>query len=306
MLIDFKEIPSSKGDGHHQDIFEKFSRDFLAYLGYKIVSGPARGADGGIDLKVLEIRVGEDGQPIEFYWLVSCKHYAHSGGSITKEIEADIRDRVEANGCQGFMGFYSTIANQSLLDALEGLKGKLEFQLYDNEKIENNLVGVHSAEDLLMRYFPESFKKWKELYNYTEPIQLFEAHLKTLKDTAGNLGEVGLFEELFHSTGNLIKQLRKHPSLNDAIQNEHINYLVVGGFEGDFPYKGIFGKIMDKRIPDYVEQNFNIKIDSKPLRCMFGGDFRIKYALYANYLLVSPSYDEILNESFLALKNILY
>jgi hypothetical protein len=48
-VIDFKEIavPTSGG---LRDQFELFAREFLDFLGFKIVVGPDRGPDGGRDL----------------------------------------------------------------------------------------------------------------------------------------------------------------------------------------------------------------------------------------------------------------
>ncbi|HIB5266505.1 TPA: hypothetical protein ACWW8T_001809 [Escherichia coli] len=49
-VLDFKEIPEAHKATGLQDTFELFSRDFLAFLGYKIISDPDRGADGGVDI----------------------------------------------------------------------------------------------------------------------------------------------------------------------------------------------------------------------------------------------------------------
>jgi hypothetical protein len=56
-LINFKEIPEAHIASGEQDRFEMFGRDFLEYLGYKILSDPDRGADGGVDIVVEERRV---------------------------------------------------------------------------------------------------------------------------------------------------------------------------------------------------------------------------------------------------------
>ncbi|MEG7414448.1 hypothetical protein V6E00_06255 [Serratia marcescens] len=49
-VLDFKEIPEAHKATGLQDTFELFSRDFLGFLGYKIISDPDRGADGGADI----------------------------------------------------------------------------------------------------------------------------------------------------------------------------------------------------------------------------------------------------------------
>ena len=81
MMRDFKEIPeANKGTGL-QDTFELFTRDFLSFLGYRIVQDPDRGADGKKDLIVEEIIAGIT-REYTIRWLVSCKHFAHSGNSV--------------------------------------------------------------------------------------------------------------------------------------------------------------------------------------------------------------------------------
>ncbi|MCE5312327.1 MAG: restriction endonuclease [Nitrospiraceae bacterium] len=169
-VLDFKEISEAhKGTGL-QDTFELFARDFLSFIGYKILSDPDRGADGGIDLLVEERRTGVGGETL-VKWLVSCKHKAHSGNSVSPKDDANIRDRVEANGCQGFIGFYSTLASSSLYTNLEGMKGKFESQIFDREKIEAKLI--HSAKGLMIaeRYFPQSLEGWKT--ENPQPAKLF-------------------------------------------------------------------------------------------------------------------------------------
>jgi hypothetical protein len=48
--LDFREIPQANAASGEQDEFELFARDFLAYLGYAIISEPDRGQDGGIPI----------------------------------------------------------------------------------------------------------------------------------------------------------------------------------------------------------------------------------------------------------------
>ena len=58
MILDFKEIPEANGGSGLQDTFELFARDFLAYLGYRIIEDPNRGPDGKKDLIVEEVLSG--------------------------------------------------------------------------------------------------------------------------------------------------------------------------------------------------------------------------------------------------------
>lgn len=168
--IDFKEIAQANTGSGEQDAFELFSRDFLKYFGYIIASDPCRGADGGVDLVVKECRKGVGGET-EIRWLVSCKHYAHSGRSVSTQDELNIRDRVESNKCQGFIGFYSTLASTGLMSNLEGSRDKLEFQIFDYKKIEDNLLHSSAGIKIAERYFPDSIKKWSK--ENPKPAKIF-------------------------------------------------------------------------------------------------------------------------------------
>ena len=111
--LDFKEIPQANLASGEQDTFELFARDFLDLYGFEVLSGPDRGSDLGRDLIVLERRTGVGGET-QVRWLVSCKHKAHSGQSVGLSDEQDISDRLRAHGCNGFIGFYSTLPAASL------------------------------------------------------------------------------------------------------------------------------------------------------------------------------------------------
>lgn len=169
-VLNFKEIPEAHIASGKQDTFELFARDFLSFMGYKILSEPDRGADGGADLIVEEIRRGVGGET-SVKWLVSCKHKAHSGKSVTPTDDANIRDRVESKKCNGFIGFYSTLASSGLSGLLDGNRDKIEVQIFDFAKIEARLI--HSAKGLQIaeRYFPISLKSWRD--NNPKPAKLF-------------------------------------------------------------------------------------------------------------------------------------
>jgi len=159
-VLDFKEIPEAhKGTGS-QDTFELFARDCLKFLGYEIAEHPDRGADGGKDLIVIEQRSGIGGTT-KIRWLVSCKHNAHSGTSVSPTVESNIRDRVEVNACAGFIGFYSTLPSSGLSVNLKGLENKFPHQVFDREIIEGNLLGSANGLLLAKRYFPKSIGKWQ-------------------------------------------------------------------------------------------------------------------------------------------------
>lgn len=157
-LLDFKEIPEAHKASGLQDKFELFARDFFEYLGYKILRGPSRGADGGCDLIVGEERTGIAGTTL-VKWLVSCKHKAHSGASVLKGDEAEVRDSVESNSCQGFIGFYSTLPSSGLQEKVQAIKS-IDSQFFDYSKIEQSLLSTQSGRALAKLYFPISYDKW--------------------------------------------------------------------------------------------------------------------------------------------------
>lgn len=159
MLLDFKEIPQANTGSGNQDSFELFARDFLKILGYEFLQHPDRGADGKKDLIVRESRPGVSGVS-QIKWLVSCKHYAHSGKSVSDTDEPNILDRVSVHECDGFIGFYSTLPSTSLGKNLEGLKKKIEIQSIDKEQIESILLESPQGLKLASRYFPLSFTKY--------------------------------------------------------------------------------------------------------------------------------------------------
>ena len=165
-MIDYKEIPQANSSDGEQDSFELFTRDFLLKLGFKVNEDPARGSDGGLgkDLIVTEIRDGITGDN-ETKWLVSCKHYAHSGKSVGVSDESSILDRVKAADCDGFMGGYSTLQSSGLQERILGISANTDVKtfVFDKAKIEDHLTTKDYLFDLALRYFPTSFKPWYDL-----------------------------------------------------------------------------------------------------------------------------------------------
>lgn len=157
MILDFKEIPQANKGGGLQDTFELFSRDFLELLNYKILEEPDRGADNKKDMIVEETLKGIGARVKKERWLVSCKHYAHSGRGVKDTDEPDISDRLQANNCVGFIGMYSTVPTTSLTNKLKSLNDRFEFIIFDREKIERELLD-NLSNNLFVRYFPKSFE----------------------------------------------------------------------------------------------------------------------------------------------------
>lgn len=159
-ILDYMEIAQANTANGQQDNFELFARDFLEYLGYEIISGPNRGADGGRDLIIQETFTGIRNKKLTVRWMVSCKHHAHSGRAVTPDDERSIRDRVEGHECDGFMGFYSTLPSSGLSQELERLENRMRYRIYDREIIEGELLCTDKGRLLAQRYFPSSFGRY--------------------------------------------------------------------------------------------------------------------------------------------------
>ncbi|MGN7713716.1 hypothetical protein [Agrobacterium radiobacter] len=153
-MLDFTEIPSA-GSGPNRDSFELFAREFLHHLKFQIIKGPNRGADTGADLIVEEQRKGAGGSST-IRWLVSCKHKAKSGKSVSPTDEPNILERLEGHKCHGFMGFYSTIVSTGLASTLDGLKSRCEILVFDAASIERHLAENDAMQTLAKRFFPRS------------------------------------------------------------------------------------------------------------------------------------------------------
>lgn len=182
MVIDFKEIPKANSGDGLQDTFELFSRDFFEDIGFEIVQHPDRGADGKKDLIISETRNGIAGKTT-VKWLVSCKHYAHSGRSVSDTDEPDILDRVAAHKCNGFIGIYSTLAATSLSGKLTGFSDRIEYQIFDRERIEKKLLSNPKGIKLARRYFQNSIDKY--IAEHPKPASIFKEKLEIKCDNCG-------------------------------------------------------------------------------------------------------------------------
>lgn len=250
-MIDFKEVSYSTKDGRDPDEFEKFCSEFLNVLGYEVIEVPARGPDGGIDIKVRDIkRDKNEGVISEIYWLVSCKHYATSGNAVGTSHEINIRDRLESNNCVGFMCLYTTIISAPLLNQLKSQN--IPHAIFDNRRIESEIIGIYDREDLFMRYFPESYKKWKELYYYTEPIELFTEYLKSETKDIDDADMYSILENWFGSIALAVKKIRNYESLKSALTSINRCYVISKSLEAK-SWKNFTGK----DIIDFTEANKN-------------------------------------------------
>lgn len=172
--LNFKEINSPNSNRGDSDQFEKFCEQFFrSLLKMKITKSPSRGADGGIDLCV-----EESSNNTKYKWLVSCKHYAHSGRSVGSRQELDITDRMHANSCDGFIGFYSTIQSSGLEQKLEDLRKnyKITYKFYNSENIEEQLLENVPGFLIAKRFFPDSIKNlWPQVISMKETFNISDA-----------------------------------------------------------------------------------------------------------------------------------
>jgi hypothetical protein len=201
-MIDFKEI------SYEDDTWELFARDFLAAKGFYIEYAPDRGADSGKDMLVTENLSGNL-NTYQFRWLVSCKHFASSGSSVRLKDEPDILERLSAFRADGFIGLYSTIASSGLnnrLNSLRNEKTMKDFAIFDHKLIENLLITVGYSH-LLMRYFPNSYKK-KPLHFVTDQYEPLKCK-KCDKDIL-----LALFEQPYGANLNRIYNWDKETGKN--------------------------------------------------------------------------------------------
>jgi hypothetical protein len=162
-IVDFTEIASPMD-------WELFAQAFFRSKEFVIVEGPSSGGDSGTgkDLIIEKVITDEFGE-IKRRFLVSCKHYAHSGDSVNASDEKDnILTNLVSQNCSGFIGFYSTIPSSPLQQKIKNLKESKILNInvsdyYDREKIEHYLLYEDKNCGLLKRFFKNSYKEWASL-----------------------------------------------------------------------------------------------------------------------------------------------
>jgi hypothetical protein len=171
-VVDFGEIPQPHLPSGDQDLFELFARDFLEALGFRILQGPGRGADRGRDLLVAETVDGTISKQ-ERTWVVSAKHKAHSGRSVTDADEPDPIGRVRKFEADGFMGFYSTLPSSGLEDTLTRLEPQTDIYVFDRGRIEQHLLSRPELQTAFQQYFPQSHKDWLAHRKEKEAVEVW-------------------------------------------------------------------------------------------------------------------------------------
>ncbi|NEI62158.1 restriction endonuclease [Rhizobium leguminosarum] len=167
--LNLKEIPPAHS-GADRDRFEIFAREFMAAKGFRVITHPDRGADGGRDLLLEEDRSGPGGTTT-IRWLVSCKHKAHSGSSVQPADDENIHDRLATHDCQGFISFYSTVPSSGLANTLNKLKPKFEYLPFDPGSIERFLLETPEGRSVASRFMPISYGGWLERSRNLPPGQ---------------------------------------------------------------------------------------------------------------------------------------
>lgn len=148
MLIDFTEI-------ENDHVFENFAQNFLRNLGLKIIRNAAIGPDGGVDIICEQPnRYGQIG----YRWLVSCKHYAHSGKSVGNSDDNANDQRLREYNCNGFMFVYSTAVTESLRQSVERVcqNTNASYKFFSPWEIENVIIQSPIMYPLMKQFFPVS------------------------------------------------------------------------------------------------------------------------------------------------------
>jgi len=325
-MIDFTEIPNSMKEGD-PDAFEKFCADYLVSLGYEIITGPSRGPDGGIDLKVKLVQKESNGDSrIEIKYLASCKHFATSKKSVGVEDETSILDRIKQHDCDGFLGLYTTIASTPLQNRLIALK--ISFDIFYDKKIESTIVGFNNQEILFARYFPISYGRWKETYFYLEPVKLFEFYLENQEDKFKDFINI-----CFKKVQDIIKPIRSLNSFEDIFCIYNIKYIVSpildNTFRGDLEKLAIEFKdrnknfksdkvfdldfYLDQMMPNILFNSIDIEIVCESFQRIgfkdypsFRDNMRIfDYFIFPNYFFCSTEFHNYLQTKFDEYKEIL-
>ena len=174
-LLDFKEIPVANTGNGDQDAFELFAIEFFSeIMHFDIISEPNRGADGGKDLIAIEHQIGALSIN-DTKWLISCKHKAHSGHAVNTSDEENILDRIRQHKASGFIGFYSTLPSSSLNDRLDSFRSEYKIEVFNHERIETELIKA-KRNDIIQRFFPESYKKALAKKQKNEPSIIFDKY----------------------------------------------------------------------------------------------------------------------------------
>jgi hypothetical protein len=97
-MIDLTEIPSDDGFA-----FERFAEDLLRALGWTVIVGAGKGADGAGTSSPPSGRQARPAARAEVRFPVQCKHYAGSGRSVGGSELSECFLMPAKHGCQGWL-----------------------------------------------------------------------------------------------------------------------------------------------------------------------------------------------------------
>lgn len=152
-IIEFAEILTPTD-------FELFACDLLQAMGYKIITRPGEGNDGGRDMIVEETRRGTLADTTVRY-LVSCKHFS-TGKAVGSGHEQDVPGRVSKHHCHAFLGVYSTHPSSQLVADCQGWETNpdrsraFSAEILDGSGIRKQLLELVQGQRLVKQYFPRA------------------------------------------------------------------------------------------------------------------------------------------------------
>lgn len=244
-ILDFKEIPAPTKNRNSNDLdaFEKFAEEFFVQIkGAELLEKCSRGADGGIDLK---IKYNNE------VCLVSCKHKAHSGNSVTDKDEStsSFIDLLNQHECKKFIAFYSTIASSGLKNRIIGAfensttakNDKLSYEFFHSSDIESAILDINNPRGWLfaMRYFPKSYINLFQ--RFFTPIEYYHEKSKQIKKE----GHGYIIEGPFGSRGRISNLQEAINNANDSLTSEihkYFFYLAIQDAINLFPNYFVYKK----------------------------------------------------------------
>lgn len=172
-MIDFKELPS---DGV---AFEQLVRELLFVAGLA-PEWTGKGVDEGRDLLAEETAIGPIGS-FRRRWLVSCKHFSHSGRAVGVRDLPSIRDDCSRVNADGFLLACSTIPSSGVIKKLAEISSipsnRLVTAVWDGVELQKRLYAPQGF-PLAHLFFSRSMARtpWR-IYNTGSPSN-WTAHFK--------------------------------------------------------------------------------------------------------------------------------
>ncbi|MBN8703805.1 MAG: hypothetical protein J0M08_12125, partial [Bacteroidetes bacterium] len=152
----------------------------------------------------------------------------------------------------------------------------------------------------------KSYKRWKRIYNYKEPVALFEKYLQTIEFS---FGLERFFNQIFYTSAYTLKRIRTSNSFKEALSKENIELLVLEGLSRKLDSKIGFATLFEEIIPIQVKEEIGkeITLNSKnqKLSTFSDGISYLDYALIDNYFICSTEYESKIENIFRDLKILL-